>query len=146
MSFTRGDPFEQYRVGNGDQSARVVLSQLRLICDGSDRKGLHVKSNIDRTEKLDGKTDESLSYTDRDLVVLQNKLERSCCIILEALRMPEGRLAVLKPSRQPHRTLCGKDVSEVRSIIELELGPGESCVIHSSEWVPQRGNGARVAV
>lgn len=124
----------------------VVLNQLRLLCDGSDRAGLHVKSNIDRTEKLDGKTDESLSFSDRDLVVLQNKLERECCIILEAIQLPEGRRAVLKPSRQRHQTLCDKKVSEMRSVVELTLGAGESCVIHSSAWMPQTGNGARIAV
>lgn len=143
MSFTRGDPFERYPVG-GQHNNRVVLNQLRLICDDSDRRGLHVKSNIDRTEKLDGKTDESLSFTDGDLVILQNKLERPCTLILESIRLPEGRRAVLKPSRQRHQTLCGKEVSEVRSITELVLGAGESCVIHSSEWMPQQGGGARI--
>ena len=145
MSFTRGDPFEHYSTA-WRSSGRVVLNQLRLLCDGSDRKGLHVKSNIDRTEMLDGKTDESLSFTDGDLVILQNKLERECSVILEAIKLPEGRRAVLKPSRQRHQTLCDKNVSEVRSIVELTLGAGESCVIHSSEWTPQREGGARIPV
>lgn len=144
MSFSRGDPFERYPVGG--KSGSVVLNQLRLLCDGSDRAGLHVKSNIDRTEKLDGKTDESLSFTDQDLVILQNKLERECSVILEAIQLPDGRRAVLKPSRQKHQTLCDRKVSEMRSIVELTLGAGESCVIHSSEWTPQQGSGARVTV
>lgn len=144
MNLTRGDPFERYQTSG--KSGSIALNQLRLICDGSDRAGLHVKSNIDRTEKLDGKTDESLSFTDGDLVILQNKLERECSVILEAIRLPEGRRAVLKPSRQRHQTLCDKAVSELRSVVELTLGAGESCVIHSSQWTPQQGNGVRIPV
>jgi hypothetical protein len=119
----------------------VVLNRIRLVCNDSDRAGIHVKSNLDSTYRLDGRTDESLSFTDADLVVIQNKLERPCELLLEAIRLPEGRRAVLKPSRQAALTLTDKEVSATRSELDLVLGPGESCTIHSSCWMPQGGAG-----
>lgn len=118
-----------------------TLNQIRLVCNDSDRKGLHVKSTLDNTYKLDGHTDESISFADDDLIVLKNCLERPCELLLESIRLPEGRRAIFRPSRQQSFALTDKAVSITRSERELTLGPGESCSLHSSCWLPQGGAG-----
>lgn len=122
------------------------LNQIRFVCNDGDRSGIHVKSNIDATHKLDTHTDESLSFTDADLVIIQNKLERRVEILLESIRLPEGRQAILKPARQATLKLVDKEVSLVRSSLALVLGPGESCTLHSSAWTPGTGNGRAMPV
>lgn len=120
----------------------VVLNQIRFVCNDGDKKGIHVKSNLDSTYKLDTNTDESISFTDADLVVIQNKLERPVDILLESIRLLEGRRAIFSPSRQATFSLLDKRVSQVRSERELTLGPGESCTLRSSCWAPAAGHGA----
>jgi hypothetical protein len=119
----------------------IVLSQIRFVCNDGDRAGIHVKSNVDNTYKLDGRTDESISFTDGDLVVIQNKLERPCEILLEAIKLTDGRRAIVQPSRQATIAMTDKSVSSTRAELDLVLGPGESCTIRSSCWSPQGGPG-----
>jgi len=119
-----------------------ALNQIRFVCNDSDRKGLHIKSTLDATYRLEGKTDESISWSDNDLIVIKNVLERPCEILLESIRLMEGRRAILRPSRQGAFTLVDKQLSSVRNERELTLGPGESCTLTSSAWLPQGGAGA----
>jgi hypothetical protein len=120
----------------------IELNQIRFVCNDGDRKGIHVKSSLEHTYKLDGRTDESISFTDEDLVVIKNCLERPCELLLEAVRLPAGRQAIFKPSRQPTFKLVSPQLSSVRCERELTLGAGESCVLRSSAWSPQGGPGA----
>ncbi len=121
---------------------RIKLNQIRFVCPDSDRKGIHVKSTLDETYKLDGRTDETISFADDDLVVIKNVMDRPVAITLESVKLPDGRRAVVRPSRQAHFTLLDKGVSEHRSQRQLQLGGGESMTLTSSEWVPQATGGA----
>lgn len=119
-----------------------VLNRVRLTCTEGDRGSLHVKSNVDSTYKMEHQTDDDISFTDEDVVVIQNKRESPCTLTLEAIRMPDGRRAVLRPSRQPHITLTDPEVSHIRHQHTLTLGGGESCVLTSSEFKGKTGGGA----
>lgn len=125
---------------------RVKLNQIRFVCNDGDRKGIHVKSTLDSTYKLDGKTDESISWTDDDLIVIKNVMERPVEILLESIRLPEGRKAIFRPARQGAFTLLDKSQSELRAERSLTLGPQEACTLHSSEWISKLGNGRTVPV
>jgi hypothetical protein len=120
----------------------VTLNRIRFVCNDSDRKGIHIKSTIDDTYRLDGKTDEAIAFTDDDVIVIQNKLERACEILLETIRLPDGRRAIFHPSRRAHFMLVDKEVSAVRSERELLLGPGESMTLVTDRWVPSTARGA----
>lgn len=126
---------------NLERRQDVRLNQIRFVCNDGDKSGIHVKSNLDETHRLDAHTDEAISWTDNDLVIIQNKLERRVEILLEAIRLPEGRQAILKPSRQGTLKLVDKTISRVKSEANLVLGPGESCTLTSSCWTPGTGNG-----
>lgn len=126
----------------GMPPAGVMLNRIRFVCNDSDRQGIHVKSTLDATYKLDGKTDEAIAFTDDDMIVIQNKLERRVEILLETIRLPDGRRAIFRPSRAGSFTLVDKEVSEVRAEKDLVLGPGESMTLTTDRWVPQRTGGA----
>lgn len=117
------------------------MNQIRFVCNDGDRNGIHIKSTLDCTYRLDATTDESISWDDTDLVIIQNKLERRVEILLESIRLPDGRRAIFRPSRQAHFTLVDRTLSETRSERELVLGPGESCTLESSRWQPRSGPG-----
>lgn len=119
-----------------------LLNRIRLVCHEADRGSIHVKSNLDSTYKLDHRTDEDICFTDTDVVAIQNKREDPCQITLEAIRLPDGRRALLRPSRQAHLSLVDPEVSQVRSKISLRLGGGETCMLTSSEFKGQTGGGA----
>lgn len=125
---------------------RVTINQIRMVCNDSDRKGIHVKSTLDNTYKLDGKTDESIAWADDDLIAIKNVTERPIEILLESIRLPEGRIAILRPSRQGFKKLFSKEVSSVNCECDLTLGPGETCMLHSSEWMSRTSGGARFPV
>lgn len=140
-------PLQSQRINqNAGTQCPQCLNQIRFVCNDGDKRGIHIKSNLDATHCLDSRTDESISWTDQDVVVIQNKLERACEILLESIRLPEGRRAIFKPSRQASFVLVDKQVSHLRSERELILGPGESCVLTSSCWTPQGGTGRRMPV
>lgn len=117
------------------------MNQIRFVCNDGDRNGIHIKSTLDSTYRLDTTTDESISWDDTDLVIIQNKLERKVEILLESTRLQDGRRAIFRPSRQPHFTLVDKSLSAIRSERALVLGPGESCTLESSLWQPKSGPG-----
>jgi hypothetical protein len=123
-----------------------TLNRIRLTCHIGDKHALHVKSNIDSTYKLDHKTDDDICFTDEDVVCIQNKRESRCVIALEVIRLPDGRRAVLRPSRQAHQTLLDPEVSKIRSTTKLVLGGGESCMLTSSEFKGRVGGGAAIPV
>ena len=118
-----------------------VLNRIRLTCREGDRASLHVKSNLDSTYKMEHRTDEDISFTDEDVVAIQNKRESDCTVTLEAIRAPDGR-RLLRPSRQAHISLTDPEVSKVRSTYTLTLGGGETCVLTSSEFKGRTGGGA----
>lgn len=119
-----------------------MLSRIRFVCNDSDRRGIHVKSTLDNTYRLDGKTDDAIAFTDDDVIVIQNKMEHACEILLETVRLPEGRRAIFRPSRGASFSLLDKEVSELRCERELTLGPGESMTLHTDRWEAQEGRGA----
>jgi hypothetical protein len=123
-----------------------VLNRIRITCRIGDRDAIQVKSNLDSTHKLGHRTDEDICFTDADVVAIQNKRESRCLIVLTALRLPDGRRAVLRPSRQAHQTLTDPEVSRIRSSTTLVLGGGETCMLTSSEFKGGVGAGAVVAV
>jgi hypothetical protein len=123
-----------------------VLNRIRILCAEGDKGSIHVKSNIDSTYQLDHKTDEDICFTDQDVVAIQNKRHDPCRITLEAIRLPDGRRALLRPSRQAHVHLVDPEVSLIRNRIDIVLGGGESCVLTSSEFKGQVGGGARFPV
>ena len=123
-------------------SERVELIQMRLKCKDGDRGSLHVKSTFDATEKMEHRTDESISFTDDDLVIIKNCRESPCEITLETIRLPLSSRIVCRPSRAGTFTLVHKDVSEVRFSRTLALGGGESIVCQSSQWKANRLRGA----
>lgn len=125
---------------------RTHFNQLRLICKEGDRGSLHVKSTLDGTYKMDAKTDDSISFTDADLVVVKNVRETECLITLKAIRLPGDTRAILRPSRGAHQVLLDKSVSEIRSSTNIVLHGGESLTICSSNWAPQKGGGAAFPV
>lgn len=117
------------------------MNKIRFVCNDGDKQGIHIKSTLDETHRLDTRTDESIAWTDDDLVVIQNKLERPVEILLESIRLPEGKRAIFRPSRQAHFTLVDKELSVTRSERSLTLGAGETCTLESSAWRPQGGAG-----
>ncbi len=119
-----------------------ILNRIRLVCTEADRGSIHVKSNLDSTYQLDHRTDEDICFTDSDVVAIQNKRDSPCKITLEAIRLPDGRRALLRPSRQAHIALCDPEVSSVRHRTDVLLGGGETCVLTSSEFVGRAGGGA----
>lgn len=119
-----------------------TLNRIRLICTEADRGSIQVKSNIDSTYTLDHRTDEDICFTDEDVVAIQNKRDDLCTLTLEAIRIPEGRRAILRPSRQPHRVLCDPEVSKMRYKTTLTLAGGETCILTSSEFKGRTGGGA----
>ena len=119
-----------------------VLNRIRLVCREGDRASLHVKSNLDSTYKMEHRTDEDISFTDEDVVAIQNKRGTACSITLETIRAPDGRRILLRPSRQPHISLTDPEVSKIRSTYTLTLGGGETCVLTSSEFKGRSGGGA----
>lgn len=129
-----------------NQGARIEMNQIRFVCNDSDKKGIHIKSTLDGTYKLDGRTDESISFRDDDLVAIKNCLEHPCQILLESIRLPHGRFALLSPSRQATFKLLDKEQSTIHSEKELVLGPGETCMVRSSMWQSEGGEGRRFPV
>lgn len=125
-----------------DTEVNATLCQIRLICKEGDRGSLHVKSNLDSTYQLDHRTDEAISFTDQDLVAIQNKRESPCQITLQSVRLPDGRFAILRPGRQPHQKLFSREDSISRSELKLTLGGGETLMLHTSLWAPRAGSGA----
>jgi hypothetical protein len=123
-------------------SERIELIQMRLVAKDGDRGSLHVKSTFDKTEKMEHRTDESISFTDDDLVIIKNCRESPCEITLETIRLPLPHRIVCRPSRSSAFTLVHKDVSEVRSAHTFRLGGGESLVCQSSQWKPNRLRGS----
>ena len=123
-----------------------VLNRIRLTCRIGDKNTIHVKSNLDATHKLDHRTDEDLCFTDQDVVCIQNKRESRALITLKAIRLPDGRRAVLRPSRQAHLTLTDPEVSKIRAQAQLVLGGGESCMLTSSEFKGGVGAGRMMPV
>jgi hypothetical protein len=123
-----------------------VLNRIRLVCTDADRGSIHVKSNIDSTYRMEHRTDEDICFTDSDVVVVQNKRSDPCTVTFEAIRLPEGRRALFRPSRSAHVSLVDPEVSSIRKSIKIRLGGGESCVLTSSEFKGQVGGGAAVPV
>lgn len=123
-----------------------TLNRVRLTCKEGDRGSIHVKSNVDSTYKMEHRTDDDICYTDEDIVIIQNKRESTCEITISVIRAPDGRRAVLRPSRQSHITLTDPEVSNIRYTKTLSLGGGESCVLTSSEFKGKVSGGAVVAV
>ncbi len=123
-----------------------VLNRIRIVCRAGDRNAIHIKSNLDSTHKLEHRTDEDICFTDQDVVAIQNKRESRCLITLEAIRLPDGRRALLRPSRQAHLALRDPEVSKIHARAQLVLGGGESCVLTSSEFKGGIGSGPLVAV
>lgn len=123
-------------------SGHVALIQVRLVCKEADRGSLHVKSTFDATEKMEHRTDESISFTDDDLVIIKNCRESACVIGLETIRLSDGSRIVCRPSRQGSFVLTSRVASEVRCARKIALGGGESLVMSSSQWKPslKRGN------
>ncbi len=119
-----------------------VLNRVRIVCSDGDRGSIHIKSNLDATYKLDHKTDEDICFTDADVVAIQNKRHDSCRITFEAIRLPDGRRALLRPSRQAHRDIVDPEVSSIRCRVEIVLGGGETCMLTSSEFKGQMTGGA----
>ena len=118
----------------------VELNQIRLVCNDADRGSLHVKSTFDNTQKMEHRTDESISFPDDHIVIIKNMRESKCIIRLESIRLGEGKYFIIRPSRQPVKKLFTKRESEIRSSIAIALGGGESIVIQSSAWrSPQHG-------
>jgi hypothetical protein len=118
------------------------MNRVRLICKEGERHSLLIKSNLDATYRMESKTDEDIYFMDESVVVIQNKREEPCAISIEALRLPDGRRAVLRPSRQAHRWIVDPEVSQVHNRIDLVLGGTESCVLTSSEFKGRTGGGA----
>jgi hypothetical protein len=123
-----------------------ALNRIRLTCDEGDRGSIHVKSNIDSTYQMEHRTDEDICFTDQDVVVIQNKRQDPCTLHFEAIRLPDGRRALFRPSRSAHVSLVDPEVSSIRKSIAIRLGGGESCVLTSSEFKGQMGGGARFQV
>lgn len=121
---------------------QVSLIQVRLVCKEGDRGSLHVKSTFDTTEKMEHRTDESISFTDDDLVIIKNCRESKCEIALETIRLPDAGRIVCRPSRQGSFVLTSKVVSEVRYQRKVCLGGGESIVMQSSRWRASTKRGA----
>lgn len=119
-----------------------VLNRVRLVCKEGERHSLHIKSNLDATYKMESRTDEDICFTDDAVVVIQNKREDPCAISVEALKLPDGRRAVFRPSRQAHIVLVDPEVSQVRNKADIRLAGGESCVLTSSEFKGRTGGGA----
>jgi hypothetical protein len=131
-------PLSNSRVGFR-QDERVELNQLRLVCREGDRGSLHVKSTLDSTYKLDERTDESISFTDNDLVVIKNVRESKCRVGFETIRLPRAARMVLRPSRQAALTLTSREDSEIRCKAVIELGGGESITISTSNFIARTG-------
>ena len=125
----------------GRNMTRVELLQMRLLCKEGDRGSLHVKSTFDKTERMEHRTDESISFTDDDLVVIKNCRESPCEITLEAIRMPDAGRILCSPSRQSAFMLTSKVASEIRYTRTLKVGGGESVVCRSAQWVTNRKRG-----
>lgn len=119
-----------------------TLNRIRLKCTEGDRGSIHVKSNINSTYQMEHRTDEDICFTDQDVVAIQNKRDSPCRITLEAIQLPDGRRALLRPSRQAHLSLTDPKVSSIRNRVEIRLGGGETCVLTSSEFKGQVGGGA----
>lgn len=119
-----------------------TLNRIRLLCSEGDRGSIHVKSNIDSTYQLEHRTDEDICFTDEDVVVIQNKREDPCTLTFEAIRLPDGRRALFRPSRQAHVNIVDPEVSPIHKSITLRLGGTESCVLTSSEFVGRTGGGS----
>lgn len=120
----------------------VSLIQVRLVCKEADRGSLHVKSTFDKTERLEHRTDEAISFTDDDLVIIKNCREAPCKIELETVRLPDAGRIVCRPTRSSAFTLASPVASEIRSKHSLSLGGGESLVMQSSRWKPSARRGS----
>lgn len=115
---------------------RIEMIQVRLKCDDGDRGSLEVKSTFDRTERMEHRTDETVSFTDRDLVIIKNRRESPCEILLETVRLRPGTRLVCRPSRASAFTLTHRQASEIAYSRKIRLGGGESLVMQSSSWHP----------
>lgn len=122
----------------------VELNQIRLVCNDADRGSLHVKSTFEKTERMEHRTDESISFPDDHIVIIKNMRESKCVIRLESIRLGEGKYFIVRPSRQPVKKILSKRMSEIGTSCALALGGGESVVIFSSAWTPQTGIGSNV--
>lgn len=122
--------------------SRVELIQMRLVCKDADRGSLHVKSSFDKTEKMEHRTDESISFTDDDLVIIKNCRESPCEITLEVIRLPLASRLICSPSRQSAFTLVHRDVSEIRYRKTIRLGGGESLPCRTTQWKSNRLRGS----
>ena len=125
-------------------SGIVELNQIRFVCNDADRGSLKVLSSFDKSEVMEHRTDESISFPDDHIVVVKNRRESTCVIRLETIRLSSGKRFILAPSRQCTKQLLSKHDSEVNTSIAIALGGGESVTIRSSAWRPHKGLGANV--
>lgn len=124
-----------------DLDRRIALNQVRLRCTDADRGSLEVKSTFDRTERMEHRTDEAISFTDDDLVIIKNRRESPCTITLETIRVPNSAGIVCRPSRQGSFQLRSREDSEIATKRTVTLGGGEALTISSSVWRPRQRGG-----
>ncbi len=121
---------------------RVALLQVRLRCDEGDRGSLEIKSTFDKSERMEHRTDEAISFTHDDLVIIRNRRESPCRIALESIALGSGESLYCRPSRQGAFRLLARECSSVHSTRSIRLGGGESLVIQSSRWRPNLSRGS----
>lgn len=123
---------------------RIELNQIRLVCNASDRGAIKVLSSFDKSEVMEHKTDESISFPDDHIVVIKNRRESACVVRLETIRLGSGKRFILQTSRQATRTLKSKHDSEIGTTVAIALGGGEALTIRTNLWRAPTGHGANV--
>lgn len=105
---------------------------LKISGDGIVADCVKIHSTLDRTQSLAIETVEDVQVGKDDVTVIRNYHEsQTARLDLEGLRMSHGRL-IFRPSRQQAFSLYrGRK-------IQLDLGPGESCVVRSEKAVDPR--------
>lgn len=131
-----------FRTQSALRERKVQLCRIRLTAHCDVPKGLHIKSTLDNTFKLECHTDEDIAFTDDDLVAIKNASDVAIPLTLTGIRLPDGRRAVLSPSRASAFTVVDPEVSTVRNQRRYTLGAGETLMLRSSLWVTQRVGGA----
>lgn len=127
---------------NAQPHRPVALSKIRILCHSGNRAGLHIKSTLDNTYKLDYKVDEDISFTDEDLIAIRNNSGTPCEITVRAIQLKDGRRALLSPSRQCTFWLMDPEMTAIHVERTITLGVDETCMLRTNWWEGRSGPGA----
>lgn len=118
----------------------TIMNGVRFTCTEGDKGSISIRSTLDKSYRLDHRTDEEISFSDEDIVVIKNHREDPCQVKFQGSRLKEGKRAILRSSRRGTQTVRqGEELSYI-------MAGGEVITMMSDEWRAKLGPGQSMVV